>query len=197
MLTHTQNLLRWIYTVLLVTLALLGLHSQLMTAQTVPGIPTGDIRVHYFRPDGNYTGWTIYAFFDTTEPNNFQAGPVPVTGTDSFGAYFDVGVTANAQNVGLILHNGSTKDPGPNQYVNPATQGNEFWELSGSDQMLTHRPSTDADPAARRASTTTGPMAITTTGACTFTARRPIPPAASVSPRTSMQATTAMGPTST
>ncbi len=109
-------------------------------AQTDPPIPGGDIRVHYFRPDGKYTGWTIYAFFDTTEPNNFAGGPVPVTGTDGFGAYFDVGVTAGATDVGLILHNGNTKDPGPNQSVDPATQGNEFWEISGNDNLLTYQP---------------------------------------------------------
>jgi len=114
-------------------------------AQAPPAIPTGDIRIHYFRPDGNYIGWTIYAFFDTTEPNNFQGGPVAVTGTDSFGAYFDVGVTATAANVGLILHKGDLKDPGPNQSVDPATQGNEFWELSGSDVLLTKRPPTGPD----------------------------------------------------
>ncbi len=115
-------------------------------AQADSPIPSGDIRVHYFRPDGNYTGWTIYAFFDTTEPNNFPGGPVPVTGLDSFGAYFDVGVTATATNVGLILHNGDTKDPGPNQYVDPATQGREFWELSGSDALSTTQPATGQDP---------------------------------------------------
>ena len=27
-----------------------------------PPIPANTIRVHYFRPDGNYFGWTIYAF---------------------------------------------------------------------------------------------------------------------------------------
>ena len=113
-----------------------------LRAQTTPPIPSGDIRVHYFRPDGNYAGWTIYAFFDTTEPNNFAGGPVAVTGSDSFGAYFDVGVSANAQNVGLIIHKGDLKDPGPNQYVDPATQGKEFWELSGSDVLLTYRPPT-------------------------------------------------------
>ncbi len=132
----------------LLLFVLAGLISTTMAwAQATPPIPAGDIRVHYFRPDGNYTGWTIYAFFDTTEPNNFPGGPVAVSGKDSFGAYFDVGVTANAQNVGLILHNGNLKDPGPNQYVDPATQGNEFWELSGSDVLLTSRPPTGTDPA--------------------------------------------------
>ncbi len=131
----------------LVLVLLSILFPWLASAQTAPVIPDGDIRVHYFRPDGNYAGWTIYAFFDTTEPNNFPGGPVPVTGTDTFGAYFDVGVTQTAQNVGLILHNGNTKDPGPNQYVDPATQGREFWELSGSDVLLTSRPPTGTDPA--------------------------------------------------
>ena len=98
---------------LLCSFALLASTATAAHAQADPPIPAGDIRVHYFRPDGNYAGWTIYAFFDTTEPNNFPGGPVPVTGTDKFGAYFDVGVIANAQNVGLILHNGNTKDPGP------------------------------------------------------------------------------------
>lgn len=123
------------------------LFPWLAGAQTGPAIPAGDIRIHYFRPDGKYVGWTVYAFFDTTEPNNFAGGPVPITGTDSFGAYFDVGVTPNAQNVGIILHNGNVKDPGPNQYVNPSTQGNEFWELAGSDVLLTSRPPIGADPA--------------------------------------------------
>jgi len=117
------------------------------SAQTAPPIPAGHIRVHYFRPDGVYTGWTIYAYFDTTEPNNFAGGPVAVTGTDSFGAYFDVGVSAGAQNVGIIIHKGDLKDPGRDEFVNPAKQGNEFWELSGSDTLLTTRPSTGADPA--------------------------------------------------
>ncbi|WP_124847903.1 pullulanase-type alpha-1,6-glucosidase [Acidipila sp. EB88] len=123
--------------------ALAATHSA--TAQTEPPIPAGEIRVHYFRPDGVYTGWTVYAFGDTTEPNNFAGGPVPVTGTDSFGAYFDVGVTTGAADVGLILHIGNTKDPGPDEHVDPATQGNEFWELSGSDIMLNHRPTIGQD----------------------------------------------------
>ena len=55
-------------------------------------IPSGDIRIHYFRPDGNYSGWTVYAFDNTTEnTGNYSSGPVLVAGTDSFGVYFDVG----------------------------------------------------------------------------------------------------------
>src|SRR6266436_1663574 len=116
----------------------------LLKAQaSIPPIPANHVRIHYFRPDGNYLGWTVYAFGDTTEDTaNFNGGPVQVTGRDAFGAYFDVGVTSTAQNVGIIIHNGNTKDPGPNEFINPATQGNEYWELSGSNLLRTTQPPT-------------------------------------------------------
>ncbi len=127
----------------LISLALFALSlSSTCFAQADPPIPSGSIRIHYFRPDGNYLGWTIYAFGDTTEPNNFGAGPVAVTGTDSFGAWFDVGVTSGAANVGIIVHKGNTKDPGPNEFADPATQGNEYWQLSGSNVLQTTQPPT-------------------------------------------------------
>src|SRR6267142_1390588 len=114
-----------------------------LKAQTPAPIPAGHVRVHYFRPDGNDLGWTVYAFGDTTQDTaNFNGGPVQVTGRDGFGAYFDVGVTSTAQNVGIIIHNGNTKDPGPNEFINPATQGNEYWELSGSNILRSTQPPT-------------------------------------------------------
>src|SRR5229473_663424 len=122
---------------------LLSAAPALLKAQTPPPIPANHVRIHYFRPDGNYLGWTVYAFGDTTEDTaNFNGGPVQVTGRDGFGAYFDVGVTSTAQNVGIIIHNGNTKDPGPNEFINPATQGNEYWELSGSNILRTTQPPT-------------------------------------------------------
>ena len=71
-----------------------------------PPIPAGNIRIHYHRPDGNYSGWTVYAFDNTTEnTGEYGSGPVQVAGTDSYGAYFDVGVITGAQEVGIIIHN--------------------------------------------------------------------------------------------
>jgi len=87
---------------LLLLLSSLGAIQAL--ALSDPPIPTGDIRIHYFRPDGNYSGWTIYAFDNTTEnTGGYGTGPVTVTGTDSYGVYFDVGVTNGAQEVGIRL----------------------------------------------------------------------------------------------
>ena len=65
-----------------------------ISAQAATPIPANHIRIHYYRPDGVYTGWTVYAFGDTTEDQgNFGGGPVQIAGSDSFGVYFDVGVT--------------------------------------------------------------------------------------------------------
>ncbi|HEY2466269.1 MAG TPA: pullulanase-type alpha-1,6-glucosidase, partial [Terracidiphilus sp.] len=109
--------------------------------------PSGNIRIHYHRPDGNYSGWTVYAFDNTTEnTGNYGGGPVQVTGTDSFGAYFDVGVTTGAQEVGIIIHNptasgGDQKDTPNNLFVDPTTQGNEYWAYSGIAKLYTTAPS--------------------------------------------------------
>src|SRR6266853_431521 len=127
----------------LVSFLLIAAPSLLKAQAPVPPIPANHVRIHYFRPDGNYLGWTVYAFGDTTEDtSNFNGGPVQVAGRDGFGALFDVGVTSTAQNVGIIIHKSNTKDPGPNEFINPATQGNEFWQLSGSNVLHTTQPPT-------------------------------------------------------
>lgn len=127
----------------LVCLLLIATPNLLAAQSAVPPIPADHVRIHYFRPDGNYLGWTVYAFGDTTEDvSNFAGGPVKVTGQDSFGAFFDVGVTANAQNVGIIIHNGNAKDPGPDEFIDPAVNGNEYWQLSGSNVLHTTQPAT-------------------------------------------------------
>jgi len=131
----------------ILTLLLCAFASTQAFAQPDPAIPSGDIRIHYFRPDGNYNGWTVYAFDNTTEnTGNYGGGPVPVTGTDNYGVYFDVGVTTGAQEVGIIIHNptasgGDQKDTPNNLFVDPATQGFEYWAYSGIAKLYTTAPS--------------------------------------------------------
>ncbi len=129
--------------------ARLSFFTLLTMLCVVPGclgqtpIPANHIRIHYYRPDATYTGWTVYAFGNTTEDtSNFNGGPVQISGTDSFGVYFDVGITSGATDVGIIVHNGNAKDPGPDEHVNPATQGNEFYQVSGVVGLSTTRPDT-------------------------------------------------------
>jgi len=121
--------------------------ATLVHAQTDPAIPAGDIRIHYHRPDGNYSGWTVYAFDQTTEnTGGYGTGPVAVTGTDSYGVYFDVGIVSGAQEVGIIIHNptapgGDVKDTPNNLFVDPSTQGNEYWAYSGIAKLYVTAPS--------------------------------------------------------
>jgi pullulanase len=117
---------------------LITLLAAAIIALAQSSIPAGSIRIHYHRTDGNYSGWTVYAFDNTTEnTGDYNDGPVQVTGTDSYGAYFDVGITSGAQQVGLIIHNTTSgnKDPGPNEYVDPATQGVEYWAYTGIGKL--------------------------------------------------------------
>ena len=115
-------------------------------AQSDPPIAANSIRVHYHRTDNNYSGWTIYAYDNTTEnTGGYGTGPVAVTGTDTYGAYFDVGITPGAQEVGLIIHNptapgGDVKDPGVNEFVAPATEGTEYWAYTGIGKLYKSQP---------------------------------------------------------
>ncbi len=136
---------RFFQLLLTVTFSLPAL--QFALAQPDPPIPSGDIRIHYFRLDGDYSGWTVYAFDNATKNTGaYGSGPVQVTGTDSYGVYFDVGVTSGAQEVGIIIHNpnapgGDQKDTPNNLFVDPATQGFEYWAYSSIAKLYTTTPS--------------------------------------------------------
>ena len=109
---------------------------------TEPPIPANKARIHYFRPDSNYASWTVYAFGDTTEDTgNFNGGPVFVTGYDTYGAFYDVGLTPNPHDLGFIVHNISLgiKDPGPDMHLNVA-QFKEAWVISGDAQVFSTQP---------------------------------------------------------
>src|SRR5271166_403100 len=126
---------------------LLAIWLCALAAPAFAQIPANHIRIHYHRGDGIYSGWTVYAFDDTTEnTGDYGSGPVVASGSDSFGVYFDVGVIANAQDVGLIIHNptapgGDQKDPGPNEFVDPSTEGFEYWGYTGIGKLYKSMPS--------------------------------------------------------
>ena len=81
----------------------------------------------------------MYAFDDTAEyTGDYNDGLTSVTSYDSYGAYFDISLIANAQNLGFIIHNISTgvKDPGPNMYLDVATNL-QAWAISGNAEVFT------------------------------------------------------------
>ncbi len=115
-------------------------------------IPTGDVRVHYHRPDGNYSGWALYTWNASTENNSWCQSEVAISGTDSFGVYFDISVNPTqgspAGQLGFIINNcaaGQIKDPGPNQYLQ-VTEYSQGWVISGNVTVFYSQPATGTNP---------------------------------------------------
>src|SRR5579875_1866757 len=113
-------------------------------------VASGYARVHYHRPDGNYTGWALYTWGASTENNSWCTNEVAITGIDSFGVYFDVTVnpSLNGGSLGFIINNcdnGQTKDPGPNQFLQ-VTQYQQGWVISGNSTVYTSQPNLPVPP---------------------------------------------------
>ncbi|MBV8071488.1 MAG: DUF3372 domain-containing protein, partial [Acidobacteriaceae bacterium] len=111
-----------------------------------PAIPAGDVRIHYYRPDGNYSGWALYTWNASTENAVWCQSEVAITGTDSYGVYFDVTVNTSQGtppgDLGFIINNcaaGQIKDPGPDQHLD-TTKYNEAWVIHGNATVFTTQP---------------------------------------------------------
>jgi pullulanase-type alpha-1,6-glucosidase len=92
--------------------------------------------IHYGRPDGQYAGWGLHLWGDGLSPGTATDWSTPrqPDGIDTYGAYWKVPVSDPAKPVNFIVHNGDTKDPGPDQSVLPATNG-EVWVRSGESTV--------------------------------------------------------------
>lgn len=102
------------------------------TIYTSQAAATGTVAVHYGRPDGDYSGWGLHLWGDGLAPGTATewTAPRPPDGTDTFGAFWHVPVSDPAKPVNFIVHKGDVKDPGADQSVLPARQG-EAWVRSG------------------------------------------------------------------
>src|ERR1700675_1843343 len=110
-----------------------ALHLALGPSGVQAAIPAGSVRIHYYRPDGTYTGWALYTWNASTENASWCSSEVPITGIDTWGVYYDVTVNPSqgspAGQLGFIINNcdnGQVKDPGANQYLQ-VTQYTQGW----------------------------------------------------------------------
>ena len=108
-----------------------------------------EILVFYKRSDDDYTGWGIHLFpKDPAGPDwTTWAAPYAYEGIDpAYGAYFRISLPQDASPaysnsppsmstfpavLGFIIHKGDTKDPGPDQEVRIAQDGNMVFVVSG------------------------------------------------------------------
>jgi pullulanase-type alpha-1,6-glucosidase len=102
---------------------------------------TGTVAVHYGgRSDGDYTGWGLHLWGDgvATSAHTDWAAPRMPDGTDSYGPYWNVPVGDVTKPFNVIVHRGDDKDPGPDQTLVPAVQG-EAWVRSGEAAVHPNR----------------------------------------------------------
>ncbi len=111
-----------------------GGEAPLLTAP--PAIPGPDqLVVYYLRRDGAYDGWGLHTWMDVVSETGWTT-PLIKGGVDlSLGAWWLVDVKPSAASVGIIVHKGDEKDPGPDMIVTPATMGDMVFLASGSTEI--------------------------------------------------------------
>jgi diguanylate cyclase (GGDEF)-like protein len=99
-------------------------------------------RIHYHRADKLYEGWGLHlwgAAPSLATPVDW-AMPLPPTGSDAFGVYFDVPLQADAVALNFIVHKGSEKHVPEDQVLDFANQGREIWLIAGDASVYTRPP---------------------------------------------------------
>ncbi|MGB7983023.1 MAG: pullulanase-type alpha-1,6-glucosidase [Candidatus Nanopelagicales bacterium] len=100
----------------------------------------GVARIHYHRDDGDYgtpsedytTFWGLHLWGDAIAEGQGTewTAPMPPTGTDDFGVYWDVALKDPQAVLNFIIHRGDTKDVGSDESMTPAADG-EVWRNAG------------------------------------------------------------------
>ncbi|WP_231512200.1 alpha-1,6-glucosidase domain-containing protein [Paucibacter sp. KBW04] len=97
------------------------------------------LRVHYRRADGDTSGWQIHSWGAAQSPA--WNGGWNASGSDEFGAYYDVPLASDSGVVGYLLHKGDTKDWGNADQAYTLQPGaNEIWRVQGDYTTYTSNP---------------------------------------------------------
>jgi pullulanase len=122
-----------------------------------PALPRNakEVILFYKRDDNNYTGWGLH-LFPLDPPGDAWTvfptpGEFPYEGIDPvWGAYFRIALPGSESprysnnpatidtfpaSLGFIIHKGDTKDPGPDQVIRIAEDGNTVFVVSGVNDV--------------------------------------------------------------
>jgi pullulanase-type alpha-1,6-glucosidase len=112
-----------------------------------------EVILFYKRDDNVYTGWGVHLFPTDPATGDWTTWPAPhpYEGVDPlWGAYFRITLPQNAnpkysanpgslttfpKTLGFIIHKGDTKDPGPDQFIRIAEDGNVLFVVSGVNDV--------------------------------------------------------------
>ncbi|QTD98119.1 pullulanase-type alpha-1,6-glucosidase [Streptomyces cyanogenus] len=118
-----------------------------------PAQDTTKAVLHYHRADGNYDGWGLHVWTGAANPTDWP-NPLKPVKTDTYGAVFEVPLTAGATSLSYILHKGDEKDLPADQSLDLKADGHEVWLVNGEEEHLLPQPAGSAaalDPATSKA----------------------------------------------
>ncbi len=124
--------------------------TVLVPVPATPGDGARSVRVHYHRPDGDYAGWGLHVWqvdgdgqYLADYPGVSWNAPLPRSGIDGDGAYFDIDASAfdaAATGFGFIVHPpGQAGDPAVDRTWQFA-DGDALWLLSGDATVYPANP---------------------------------------------------------
>lgn len=102
-----------------------------------PAIPgTNELVIHYLRKDGQYDGWGLHLWEDVAQETAWTAPRIRDGIDPRLGAFWRVPLKDGAAKVGVIVHRGDEKDPGPDMFVDLGVNGSMVFFLSGSSDIF-------------------------------------------------------------
>ncbi|MBB2941461.1 pullulanase-type alpha-1,6-glucosidase [Actinoplanes lutulentus] len=100
--------------------------------------------VHYHRPDGDYSDWSLHAWGDVADEMIYPGG-APFDGEDENGRFAWVRLAENAREVGfLVVHRYGAKDVDVDRWVDIAEKS-EIW-ITANDRRLQDPPPAPQQP---------------------------------------------------
>jgi pullulanase len=100
---------------------------------------TTTLRIHYRRDNGDTTGWQVHSWGAAQDPG-WNQGWNP-SGSDSFGAIYDIPLATPSGDVGYLIHQGDNKDfGGADQSYTLKPGANEIWRLQGDGTTYLSNP---------------------------------------------------------
>ncbi|WP_046728277.1 pullulanase-type alpha-1,6-glucosidase [Streptomyces humi] len=130
--------------------------TDVLTTRPSDAYPAQDTTkavIHYHRDGGtsqaegsgggNYDGWGLHVWTGAANPTDWS-NPLKPVKTDSYGAVFEVPLTAGATSLSYIIHNGDEKDLSADQSLDLKSDGYEVWLLNGQEKHLLPQPAGSA-----------------------------------------------------
>ncbi len=101
----------------------------------------GYVVIHYQRPAGDYDGWGLHLWGDAIDPTEITqwAAPKLPTGTDDYGAFFQVKLADPSKAVNFIIHKGDDKDTADDRSFVPNQTGAFVWLKQGEAAIYRQR----------------------------------------------------------